>query len=102
MSLQLSAPTAYSIHISWSPPLINETNGIVEYYVVNMTASETAAEYQFKASSTNITVNDLHPYYTYHIIVSAFTVSLGPFSASESVTTLQDGRHKWAFSNYNP
>ena len=49
--------------------------------------------YQFKANSTNLTINDLHPHYTYHVVVSAFTIALGPQTISQNVTTLEDGMH---------
>ena len=58
-----------------------------------MTVSETTDTYQFKANSANLTVNDLHPHYMYHIVVSAFTIALGPYSASQNITTLQDGKY---------
>lgn len=93
LSLQLSTPTPHSIHVSWSPPLTNKTNGIIQYYIVNITVSESSDIYMFEVSSTNLTVEDLHPYYMYHVVVSAFTVALGPYSVSQTVTTLQDGKH---------
>ena len=88
------------MHVSWSPPLTNEINGIIQYYVVNVTVSETTDEYHFEANSTNLTINDLHPHYTYHVVVSAFTIALGPYSASQHITTLQDGKYLILPSNF--
>ena len=37
-------------------------------------------------------VSSLHPFYTYHCRVSAFTVEYGPYSESLQIATPEDGK----------
>ena len=69
-----------TIVLNWSPPAIDDQNGIVRYYVVNVTEVQSANAFQFTANATGLSITSLHPAYTYEIIVSAATIGPGPFS----------------------
>ena len=78
------------IHLQWNPPPDEHHNGEIDSYTV--LCSDTGGSLtQFSTATTNITIDGLHPYYTYNCSVSAVTVDQGPFSAIVSVTTLEDG-----------
>ena len=80
------------IQINWSLPLPEERNGIIEMYVVNMTAAETGQHIQLTTNNTTITAEGLHPYFKYHISVAAVTIAIGPYSEIYSLQTPQDGK----------
>ena len=46
-------------------------------------------------SSTERLVDSLHPFYNYTCTVAAVTIAEGPFSASVTITTQQDGEHNF-------
>ena len=80
-----------SIFLLWSPPPLSKQNGIIVYYQVNITEVETGNEISLLSPDTFITVPFLHPFYSYICIVSAVTVTEGPYSDELIITTPQDG-----------
>lgn len=78
--------------LTWMPPPVNEQNGIIRSYEVYVTETETGILKNYTTSSTNITIADLHPFYTYSCVISAMTVSEGPASNPAIVTTPQDSK----------
>lgn len=59
--------------------------------MVNVTVQDTKERFHYTVTDTELLVDNLHPYYTYTVVVAAFTVRKGPFSVEFSVTTPQDG-----------
>ena len=77
-----------SFTINWSPPPESDWNGIIDYYVVNVTQTDNISETMTKeTSSTYFTVYGLHPFYNYTYQVAAHTVALGPFSKPQTLIT---------------
>ena len=89
-----------SIVLFWFPPPSNEQNGIIVYYQVNITEVETGNDISLLSPDTLITVPHLHPFYTYVCIVSAVTVTEGPYSDELIITTPQDGNLVGLLYNY--
>ena len=85
--VNVTAANSTTVLISWEPPPTYEANGIITGYTVNVSITETQTQTQYIVTTTELTLTDLHPYYTYTIIVSASTVKPGPFSMEYSVTT---------------
>ena len=54
---------------------------------------ETSQTLYFQTSDTSISLNDVHPHYTYTVVVAAVTIAIGPFSTEQSITTPQDGNY---------
>ena len=80
-----------SIHISWDLPSAEHQNGEIDHY--NVLCIEVNTRRMLARHTTlamDITIIELHPYYTYRCNVSAVTVDEGPFSDSVEVTTLED------------
>lgn len=69
-------------------------NGIIVHYQVNVTELETGDVLSTISLNTFITVQFLHPHYTYVCIVSAVTISEGPYSEEVVVTTPEDGMYE--------
>lgn len=80
-----------SISLSWNPPPVHLQNGIITEYRINITERETGLVFQYTTTSTSIVIPSLHPDYIYDCIVAAFTVDLGPYSASFGVRVLVAG-----------
>ena len=77
--------------LTWTPPPFIEQNGVIRSYSVYITETNTGSLMNYTSTSTNITVAELHPYYTYSCVITAKTVAEGPRSAPVIVTTLEDG-----------
>ena len=75
--------------LQWSPPEPEYQNGIVDYYLITVIEVETGAVTNYTSSSTTYYISSLHPAYTYHCTVAAYTVGLGPFSTYIAVTTAE-------------
>ena len=86
------ASDSRTIEISWSQPLLEEHNGIIWSYIVNMNTTETGQYTQNRTTNTVFTAENLHPYYNYNISVAAVTVAMGPFSAALLQQTPQDSK----------
>ena len=82
-----------TVVLNWKPPDIDDRNGIVRYYVVNVTEVQTANIFQFIANATGLSITSLHPSYTYAIAVSAATIGPGPFSPALTLQTAEAGRN---------
>ena len=75
----------------WDPPHYEMQNGLIRHYNVEILVRETGAFLFFNTSSTNITANNLLPFYSYNCSVSAETVAAGP-SSSIITFDLPEGR----------
>ena len=91
-NLTESIQDSSTIIFNWDQPN-GRHNGMIREYRVNITEVETGRMFQVVSATTNLVVSNLHPYYTYEWIVTAFTVSEGPYSNTSSVTTPEDGRY---------
>ena len=78
ISAEPTDPSTLVLH--WQPPLLEERNGIVRLYIVNVTELESGAVEQHISVHSTITVPYLHPYYVYRYSVAAQTIAPGPFS----------------------
>ncbi len=70
---------------------MEEQNGIITEYRINVTELETGNVLVRFSTTTSVTVTALHPYYTYVCIVSAHTVATGPYTDTFAIRTPEDG-----------
>ena len=82
------ALTSTSIHVQWDPPEVQ--NGVIDGYRVFVTEAETGDVTLETTNVTQVFIENLHPFYTYHCLIVAFTVGDGP-NVSVSVVTKEDG-----------
>lgn len=87
-----------AIHLSWTPP-IEDINGIIREYHVKVHEMETSQLRMYSTVNSFITVQSLHPFYTYRCAVSAFTVATGPFANFSVVMLPEDGKFSLLFSD---
>ena len=82
-----------SIHITWDPPILQDHNGVIREYRINITEALTGLQIQEITNQTQIIIDGLKPYHIYHCYIVAITVASGPFTKTFNVTTLQDGMY---------
>ena len=80
-----------SVNLSWDAPPYEMQNGRIRHYNIEIIEIETGDVLEFTSNYTNITVNDLLPFYNYTCTVSAETVANGPYS-DEITFVLPEGR----------
>ena len=88
--VSVTAFSSHTLSILWSDPPSTDINGIIQSYLVNVSVTETMETFQYTTNSTFLLLNDVHPYYTYSVMIAAVTIAPGPFTSEYSVTTPQD------------
>ena len=85
-----SSPT--SAIITWFPPPVDDQNGIIISYVINVTVVGTGATFQLTSTTTTLSVSNLNPYTTFICVIAAVTtVGTGPFSSQFTLSIPEDG-----------
>jgi len=81
------------IFLDWSPPDPNTVNGVIREYRINVTEGETGTLFQYilPSNQTEATIGQLHPFYTYHSTILAYTVEGGPSTSVISIRTSEAG-----------
>ena len=83
-----------SMTMTWTPPAIENQNGVITGYVINITVPNTQETFQLLVAGNTlyIHVDTLVPFTTYVCIIAEHTsVGLGPYSTALIVTTHEDG-----------
>ena len=91
-SIQAQPIDSRSLLLAWEPPLAEEQNGVIQEYLINISVAETGDEFQHQSTNTTLIVEDLHPHYTYSLVISAVTIGPGPYSEVYTVQMPEDGR----------
>ena len=60
--------------------------------MVAVTEVETDRSFTVSTNTTQIVLNELHPFYTYTSAIAAHTVELGPYSNETRVQLAEDGK----------
>ena len=80
-----------SFTFSWGLPPADKINGNIRRYVIEVTELETQSLSQHLATNTQVTLQSLHPHYTYVCCVAAETVDIGPYTRNITVQLPEDG-----------
>lgn len=90
------ASDSSTLHVTWSPPRLEQQNGNIIQYGINITNIQSGEVTQFIITSdliASLTIPQLHPHYYYKYTVTAFTsVGNGPYSPPRSIQMPQDGK----------
>ena len=80
------------IFFDWDSPPENRINGIIRQYRINVTEDETGRKFQYitDTETTEKIIGPLHPFYTYHCTVVAYTVEEGPHTDILIIMTNED------------
>ena len=90
-----SVDSSRSVTFRWSAPLVEEQNGVIISYTLNITeaGSGQITQRTVPSSQTSVTVSSLLPFTTYFCSIAASTsVNRGPFSPTLTVNTLEDSK----------
>ena len=93
-NLSAIALDSNTVSLSWEEPR-GRHNGIIQEYRINLTEMETGRMIQMMSITTTLTINNLHPDYTYTWRVAAVTITEGPYSIVLNFTTAEDGKKGW-------
>ena len=91
MGVSISMITSTSFYLSWNDLPPEYQNGLIRYYLVNITELDTRTVFTYTTTTTDFTAQFLHPYYYYMYSVSAVTISPGPYSDFQRIRTEIDG-----------
>ncbi len=80
-----------SIHITWDPPAVDDHNGIIREYRVNVTQQNNQFFSQETTNQTQVIIENLDPYTIYHCYIVAITVAEGPYTEVVAVLTEEAG-----------
>lgn len=101
--MSASATSARSISMSWGPPIREQQNGIVRYYLVTLRSAVGTVTHNISSIQQSISILGLRPYTVYNCTIQAETVRLGPSNDVIQVSTPQDGElnaHSCLTANY--
>ena len=88
----INVTSSTSLLLSWEPPELEDQNGVILGYVINVTVVETGMNFELRSSETTLAVDTLRPFTTYICRIAARTVvGIGPFSIAVTAVTSQDG-----------
>ena len=93
-----TALNSTNIYLTWDPPPPEDINGVIREYKINVTEEETGLllQYTTNPDTRELVVGPLHPYYTYHCTVGAYTIETGPYTAIITVQTDEAGKDNTA------
>ena len=91
-SIHLASVNSTSINTTWEPPPVPEQNGAIREYRINLTEINTGTVFNFNFQELFQLFTELHPYYTYEIVVAAVTVAVGPYSIPVQIITPEDSK----------
>ena len=95
-TLKVLGPRA--VLVTWRPPAFEEQNGVIIAYTIVLIELNfnTTLTYQQEENYTELTVDELHPYYEYNCSMFAATqVGNGPFTDSVTIRTFEDGMNNF-------
>ena len=82
-----------SLYVHWDPPPVEQQNGNITGYAVNINAINGEQTLQLHTAQLFLNVVGLAPHTVYECIVAAMTsVGTGPFSTITSVQTYEEGK----------
>ena len=86
-----------AILVTWDPPPSAQQNGVIDVYRISIMETNTGERFQLTTNQTQITISNLHPFYSYLCSVTAVTVEEGPYTDNVNVTTDEAGSSNVTF-----
>lgn len=84
--------TETSFTLTWQPPPFEGSNGVIRQYVIQVLEVDTEITFTETSNLTVLTLEGLHPFYSYSCRIAAETIGVGPFSISITVQLNEDGK----------
>ena len=77
-----------TVTLIWRAPALEDRNGIIVGYRINLTVVTTGFNFELISTEENISITSLRPYTSYAIRIAAMTVvGTGPYSSALSIMT---------------
>ncbi len=94
LNVSYGGRTNVSITLIWNPPPFEHQNGQIRSYSIIITypLSGTQRLLTTNSSYTNFTIGGLQPYSSYLFSIAAETISLGPYSNTINVSTVEGSK----------
>ena len=93
-NVMVEALSSSSLHMIWSEPEPESTNGIIrEYEVIVRRFQNGSSSLMYSVVDNELIIQLLTPFSDYECSVAAVTVKRGPHSIPVSAQTLQDGNN---------
>ena len=89
----IEATTSRTLYFSWEPPLLEQQNGVIVGYTVNIVPDDNSMMFQLYSDehATNLSAKIFKPYTVYRCAVAAFTTpGTGPYSDEVVILTPED------------
>ena len=96
LNISVEATTPRTLYFSWEPPLLEQQNGVISGYVVNIISEENGMVFQIYSNNnaTNISATLFTPYTVYRCTMASSTMpGTGPYSNEVLILTPEDGKH---------
>lgn len=86
--------TETSYTLTWQPPPYEGINGVIRQYVIQVLEVDSGRIFTEVSNDTEITLEGLHPFYSYTTRIAAETIGVGPFSIPITVQLNEDGKQE--------
>ena len=84
--------TETSFTLTWQPPSFEGSNGVIRQYIIQVLEVDTGITFMEISNLTELTLEGLHPFYSYSCRIAAETIGVGPFSNPVTVQLNEDGK----------
>lgn len=81
-----------SVSISWALPPLEQRNGVIRTYRIQLVEAETGRDWAMVTTATHFLLDFLQENYLYTLRIAAETVMVGPYSEAMNFTTLPDSK----------
>jgi len=96
LNFTIEVITPRTLYFSWEPPPLEQQNGVIIGYVVQIISDDSGLVFQIfsNGNSTNVSATHFIPYTVYRCTVAATTVpGTGPYTDEVLILTPEDGKH---------
>ena len=93
LNFSIEATTSRTLYFTWEPPLLEQQNGVIIGYTVNVVLDDSSMMFKLYPDdhATNLSATVFKPYTVYRCVVAAFTTpGTGPYSNEEAVLMPED------------
>ena len=88
---QVVDPTVFTL--TWSPPVPERRNGLIQRYIVSVTELDSRTTELFNSTVERISITGRLPFRRYSYTVAAVTIGQGPFSVASIIHLPQAGMY---------
>ena len=85
--------TATSLTLTWQPPSFESRNGVIQQYIIQIEEVDSGRMLTATSNTTEVSVDNLHPFYSYSCRIAAETVQVGPYTTPITIQLDEDGKN---------